>query len=293
MVDRRLAVAFFFLAITSTSGQTPSANPLSDGTRFTYSIMKRYLTASADKMPEENYSFRPTPAVRSFAEFIGHVADSNFRLCSVIAGQNPIDAGNERSKSTKPELTKVLAESFTFCDKVYNEMTDSAGIAPVRFEAGVEGLRNAISMPKLTALSFLTQANFEHYGNLVTYMRLKNIVPPSSELPPPKAPAPRTDGVRRTYSDAAGDWNILVNTPNGPIAAVLTLKFDGGNVSGEIKSERGTVPVTGTLKSAELTFSGKSQTLAMTFTAKPGNESMSGKVEFAGHPSGTWTATRP
>src|SRR5205823_11565475 len=121
--------------------QTSSANPLSDGTRFTYSIMKGYLTRSAAKMPEEYYPFRPTPLVRSFAEFIGHIADSNFRLCSVIAGDAPIDAGNERSKTGKTELVKALADSFAYCDNVYKEITDATGTEAVKFEAGVEGLR--------------------------------------------------------------------------------------------------------------------------------------------------------
>jgi hypothetical protein len=289
-----ILLAMMCVTTTNALAQVASSNPLSDGTRLTYGIMKRYITQSAAKMPEEQYSFRPTPLVRSFGEFIGHVADSNFRLCSVIAGEDPIDAGNERSRTEKAELTKALTGSFAYCDKVYDGMTDAAGTATVTFDAGVEGLRSRIAMPKLTALSFLTMANYEHYGNLVTYMRLKSIVPPSSELAAPRPAITKTGDVsKKTYSDPSGEWSLLVNTPNGPIAAVLTLSVQGTTVTGEAKFDRGVVPLTGTINSSEIKLSGKLQTLVMTFSGISGTDSMSGKVDFAGHPSGTWTAVRP
>ena len=86
-------------------------------------------------MPEENYPFRPTPEVRTFAQLIGHLADSNYRLCSVLAGQDPpMDAGIEKNKHTKPDLIGALGESFKYCDKVYADMTDEAGKPIVKFE---------------------------------------------------------------------------------------------------------------------------------------------------------------
>ena len=94
-----------------------------------------------------------------------------------------MDAGIEKNKATKPDLIKALGESFTYCDKVYAEMTDEAGKPIIKFEAGGEGSRVPIQMPRLTALAFHTGHAFEHYGNLVTYMRLKGVVPPSSEPP--------------------------------------------------------------------------------------------------------------
>src|SRR5215831_11685712 len=82
-----------------------SANPLTAGARLHYGIIKDSVTRAAAKMPEELYTFRPTPDVRSFAQLIGHLADANYRLCSVMAGQDPpIDAGVERDKHTKPDL---------------------------------------------------------------------------------------------------------------------------------------------------------------------------------------------
>ena len=136
------------------------------------------------KIPEEYYAFRPTPDVRSLAQLIGHLADSNYRLCSVLAGQDPpMDAGIERNKHTKADLAKALSESFAYCDNQYAAMTDASATPMVKFDAGGEGSRVPIQMPRLTVLAFHTAHAFEHYGNVVTYMRLKGLVPPSSEPP--------------------------------------------------------------------------------------------------------------
>lgn len=160
------------------------SNPLTAGARFHYGIIKDYVTRAAAKMPENDYAFRPTPEVRSFAQLIGHLADSNYRLCSILNGQDPpMDAGIERDKKTKTDLVKALGESFAYCDKTYASMTDEAGKPIIKFDAGGEGSRVPVQMPRLTALAFHTAHAFEHYGNVVTYMRLKGVVPPSSEPP--------------------------------------------------------------------------------------------------------------
>jgi len=94
-----------------------------------------------------------------------------------------MDAGIEKTKNTKPDLINALAESFAYCDRQYAEMTDAAGTPIVKFDAGGEGSRVPIQMPRLTVLAFHTGHAFEHYGNVVTYMRLNGLVPPSSEPP--------------------------------------------------------------------------------------------------------------
>jgi uncharacterized damage-inducible protein DinB len=168
----------------SNSVHSQSANPLTAGATMHYGIIKGYVTRAADKMPQENYPFRPTPEVRTFAQLIGHLADSNYRICSVLAGQDPpLDPGIEINKHSKADLVKALAESFTYCDKQYAAMTDANGTPIVKFEAGGIDARVPIQMPRLTALAFHTPHAFEHYGNIVTYMRMKGIVPPSSEPP--------------------------------------------------------------------------------------------------------------
>jgi uncharacterized damage-inducible protein DinB len=175
-----------FAAVLATCGvaYAQSSNPLTAGATFQYGIIKDYVTRAALKIPEAEYAFRPTPEVRSVGQLIAHLADSNYRLCSVIAGQDPpIDAGIERNTRTKADLAKALGESFAYCDKQYASMTDNNGTPLVKFDAGGEGARVPVQMPRLSLLAFHTAHAFEHYGNLATYMRVRGIVPPSSEPP--------------------------------------------------------------------------------------------------------------
>jgi uncharacterized damage-inducible protein DinB len=159
---------------------TATANPLTAGAGRTYAIIKGYIIKAAAKMPEESYAFKPTPEIRSFGQLVGHIADSNFGFCSFVTGEKPpmggFDPGAtsiEKTKTTKADLEKALADSFAYCDKAHAGMTDAAGAALVKTFAG--------EMAKLSVLEFNTHHDFEHYGNIVTYMRLKGIVPPSSE----------------------------------------------------------------------------------------------------------------
>ncbi len=276
--------------------QPGSGNPFSDGARSTYGLIKNILTGTAATMPEDKYNFRATQGadVRTFGQFIGHLADANYRICSIVAGQDPpMETGWERRAQTKPELTKALAESFTYCDQVYGSMTDAAGSALVKFEAGGEGTRQlTMQIPKITTLSFHVAHAFEHYGNLVTYMRMVNVVPPTSQLRPVHQPAPAKPSPTG-YKDVTGDWNLIVQTPDGPVKATLSVTLTGSVLSADADSERGLVKLTGTLSATEFKLSGLLQTLPVTLVGKPGVQAMSGTADFGGHATGTWTASRP
>jgi uncharacterized damage-inducible protein DinB len=172
-----LAAAIVVLGTMGSSAQAPPANPISAGAKRTYEIIKGNVTKAAAKMPEEHYTFKPTPDVRSFGQLVAHVADANYGFCAVVLGEKPPDGGFERpiekTKTTKADLEKALAASFAYCDKAHAGMNDAAGAAVVKFFLG--------EMAKLSVLDFNTAHDFEHYGNMVTYMRIKNLVPPSSE----------------------------------------------------------------------------------------------------------------
>lgn len=138
------------------------------------------LLRSAEKMPEENYNFKPTFVLRSFGQIIGHVADSQYTFCSVVLGEkNPLPK-IDRTKTSKAALIAALKDAFAYCDKAYDGMTDASAAQMVKFSGG---------MPRLGVLTVNNIHTVEHYGNLITYMLLKNIVPPNSEaefLPHPK-----------------------------------------------------------------------------------------------------------
>ena len=158
-------------------------NPLSGFNKRSYGQLKAWVLASAEKTPEENYNFKPTDAVRSFGQVIGHVADVQYRFCSVVLGEKDPAPKIEQTKTSKADLIPALKDAFAYCDKAYDSMTDASAAEMVKF-FGTDAA-------KLSVLSVNNAHTAEHYGNLVTYMRLKNIVPPSSEprpqLPPKKS----------------------------------------------------------------------------------------------------------
>ncbi len=148
-------------------------NPLSAHNKVVYGGVKNILLRSAEKMPEENYNFKPTDAVRSFGQVVGHVADAQYLFCSIVLGEKNPAPKIEQTKTSKADLIAALQDAFTYCDKAYDGMTDASAAEMVKLFGG--------DTPKLSALAVNNLHNVEHYGNLVTYMRLKNIVPPSSE----------------------------------------------------------------------------------------------------------------
>jgi uncharacterized damage-inducible protein DinB len=153
----------------------PIANPISLSEKGFYMYVRGYVTAAAEKMPETNYSFKPTPEVRSFGQLVGHVADAQNNFCSMILGEKNPSLDIEKTKTSKADLVQALHDANTYCDKAYGSMTDADAATIVSM-----GPRK---LAKITILSINTAHLDEHYGNMVTYMRLKGLVPPSSEAP--------------------------------------------------------------------------------------------------------------
>jgi uncharacterized damage-inducible protein DinB len=148
-------------------------NPLSANNKFVYGAIKRILLRSAEMVPEESYSFKPTEAVRSFGQIVAHVGDSQYYFCSVALGEKSPSPKIEKTKTSKADLIAALKDAFTYCDKAYDGMTDTSATERVKFMGG--------DTPKLGVLMINNMHSMEHYGNFVTYMRLKNIVPPTSD----------------------------------------------------------------------------------------------------------------
>jgi uncharacterized damage-inducible protein DinB len=152
-----------------------AANPLSANAKAQFTGISGFVARSAEKIPDSLYTFRATPEVRSIAQLFGHIADAYFAMCSTAAGTPPPQSGFEKSATTKPALVKALADGVAYCQGVMQGMTDAKGTEAVPFYFG--------PTPRLGVLYFVTTHTYEHYGNLVTYMRLNKIVPPSSEGP--------------------------------------------------------------------------------------------------------------
>ena len=157
------------LAAVALQAQAPAG--LAAEVKLAYNGIKNNLTKAADKMPEDAYGFKATPEVRNFGAEVAHVADAQIGTCSRINGQ-PKTLG-AASKTSKADLVAALKESFAECDKAYDTLTDAN--AGEMIQAG-RGQRSRLG----TLVGNTTHDN-EMYGAMAVYLRLKGIVPPSSE----------------------------------------------------------------------------------------------------------------
>ena len=165
----------------SIAGVSPSfaqtAGSVSDAIRKDWDAAKRNIRESADQMPADGYAFKPVDSVRTFAQQIGHVAGVNYLYCGAASGDTTERAEDaiEKSATTKDALVKALGESIAYCDKVYAGLTDASAVQQIALPfGGGQGARVSLLLGNTTH-------NNEHYGNLVTYFRIKGMVPPSSK----------------------------------------------------------------------------------------------------------------
>lgn len=151
---------------------TPPSEPLGTSTASLYKSIRRNLLEAAQQMPEEHYAFKPTPDVRSFGQLIGHVANASYNFCAPVTKTRPPARPNLETLTAKDALVKALSDALAFCDQAYDNLTDEKLNGPAAFG------------PKTYTAGYLLMFNVahdnEHYGNIVTYMRLKGLVPPSS-----------------------------------------------------------------------------------------------------------------
>lgn len=160
------------------------ANPITVSEKGLYLYISGTVLRAAEKMPEENYSFKPTPDVRSFGQLIGHVADANYMFCALATGEPNPNKNVEKTVTAKADLVAAVKDAIGYCSKAYDGMTDAKGSEIIKIFGGMK-------LARLAVFSLNTAHTDEHYGNIVTYMRLKGMVPPTSEsAPPPQAQQP-------------------------------------------------------------------------------------------------------
>jgi uncharacterized damage-inducible protein DinB len=154
--------------------QAQPANPTVTELRkasWGYEAVKANLSKAAEKIPDADYSYKAAPDIRTFAELFGHIADVQARLCGMVTGeQKQLNAGKMTSKA---ELVEALKASFDVCDAAFEKVTDANGHEMV-------GSGRA-AQTRLGELEHVVIHDNEEYGYLAVYMRLRNIVPPSSD----------------------------------------------------------------------------------------------------------------
>ena len=171
----RLAV--LGLAIVLPLNAAAQSNPITQALRNTWTEAKTNVRRSADVMPEAKYTFKPVDSVRSYGAILAHLAGASYEFCAAAKGEKPpfTEAGVEKSATTKAAIVKALDGAIAYCDEIYKTLDDAMA---AQMAAGAFGGPQA---PRAQTLIGNTGHFQEHYGNLVTYLRINGLVPPSSQ----------------------------------------------------------------------------------------------------------------
>ncbi len=155
-----------------------SNNPATDEFRAGYQSIKNYLIATAERMPEESYSFRPTPEIEAFGRRVAHIANGNYGTCTGLEGEGK--ALNAQTRTSKADLIAALRESFAACDRVMAGLTDRNAMEMVDAWLGQPPARGP-KRSRIGQVDGLLRHCSELYGYMAVYLRLKGIVPPTTQ----------------------------------------------------------------------------------------------------------------
>lgn len=135
-----------------------------------------FLLRAAEQMPDSDYAFKPVATVRTFGQLIGHVAGSQNLICAAALGEpSKSEDDIEKSMTTKAQLVGALRASSEYCRRAYSLSDAAAAKSTTIFGA---------QRSRMFALALNATHDGEHYGNVVTYFRIRGMTPPSSQPAP-------------------------------------------------------------------------------------------------------------
>ena len=175
--------ALWMIGASALSAQAPAPAAPRPPTTFPmylqgqYDTLKRNITGSAEKMPAEHFAFKPTPDVRTYGQLFGHTMETQYFYCNAVKGGSNPAAGKEFEKVTdKATVIQMVKDAFAYCDDAFAGLTNVNALEMIT----VGTAPNQRQIARANQLTQLIVHGNEHYGNLVTYMRMKGVVPPSS-----------------------------------------------------------------------------------------------------------------
>jgi uncharacterized damage-inducible protein DinB len=180
--NRRAGIAIVILAIAvlpSSAQVPPQPRPpqtFADYLQGQYNTLKRNITGSVDKMAAEHFSFKPVAEVMSYGELLTHIAETQYGYCSTVKGAANPGANLNFKVTDKAVVGQLVKDSFAYCDDAFAAVTSENALEMLT-RGSAPNQRQLARANQLTQL--IVHGN-EHYGNLITYMRIKGIVPPSS-----------------------------------------------------------------------------------------------------------------
>jgi len=160
-------------AVEAQTAQSAQQLGLAASYQRSYAQMKRFLQVQAERVPEADYPFRPSPDVRTFGQLMGHIADYNYVFCAPArGGVNPLAGTTLEHEATKAELLAALAASFAFCDQAFGALTDANAMETVQ--------QGQNTVTRAGSLIPVLVHGYEEYGYAAVYVRMRGIVPPST-----------------------------------------------------------------------------------------------------------------
>ena len=166
-------LASIALLITPRAGFA-QGNPVAEAFRENASSEAKNLTAAAEEMPEDKYSFKPTPAQMSFGEIVVHLAQGNDYLCGAIGGTKAPTRSKLAPTDSKATLMARLKETFQFCDQSLAKLDDSKLGEQLPFFGGKTHTRAYI-------MTITTGDWADHYSQSAIYLRLNGLLPPTAK----------------------------------------------------------------------------------------------------------------
>jgi hypothetical protein len=171
---KRLSGLFIAIMIAAAPAWAQGGNPMSDHYKAQWTNVRDLLVKMADKMPDADYRFKPTPEMQDFGQRVLHVATFNMRACAAVTGSGKTLTAP--AMPTKAEATAALKEANAECDAVFNSLTDQMLMTKmVPFGRG--GMRPLFAALEANPLEHAQEV----YGYMAPYLRLKGLVPPSSD----------------------------------------------------------------------------------------------------------------
>ena len=160
---RKIIPVFCLLACATVQAQNFLTKAVTE--RY-FDVVRRNLDAAAEIMPADKYNFKLTPGQMTFAEWLDHSTQRNYSDCAALKSESTPAAEHEAARlSGKAEVSKALKDSFAYCADALQNMTDEKAVSSAQIS---------------TALLHLVVHNNEIYGNIVGYLRVNGIVPPST-----------------------------------------------------------------------------------------------------------------
>ena len=171
----RASLLFLLIATPLVAQQQQSADQSRAAVasaRASWLSAHNYIVRSAELMSEANFAFKPVATVRSFAQIVAHVADDEMGWCAQILGEPVKQTQFEKTLTAKADVVKAIKDAGAYCEKAY-AITDAQAAGVTTIWGGQQ--------PKIRGLMDNAAHDWEHYGNIVTYLRIKGMVPPSSQ----------------------------------------------------------------------------------------------------------------